>query len=81
MALELVGRTHRRHPECDRGRLLVFAAADQSLPAIVVAATGAQAVQGLGGTHWVARSPGFWVTLGSAMGLVQPANATLRGIT
>ena len=60
---------------------LVFATADQSLPAIVVAATGAQTVQGLGGTRWVARSPGFWVTLGSAMGLAQPTNATFRGIT
>jgi hypothetical protein len=60
---------------------LIFATADQSLPAIVVAATGAQTVQGLGGTRWVARSPGFWVTLGSAMGLAQPTNATFRGIT
>lgn len=60
---------------------LVFATADQSLPAIVVAATGAQTVQGLGGTRWVARSPRFWATLGSAMGLAQPTNATFRGIT
>ena len=60
---------------------LIFATADQSLPAIVVAATGAQTVQGLGGTRWVARSPGFWVTLGSAMGLAQPTNATFRGLT
>jgi len=60
---------------------LVFATAHQSLPAIVVAATGAQAVRGLGGTRWVARSPGFWVTLGSAMGLARPTNATFRGMT
>jgi hypothetical protein len=58
---------------------LFFATADQSLPAIVVAATGAQTVRGLGDTRWVARSPGFWVTLGSAMGLAQPTNATFRG--
>ena len=48
---------------------LDFATADDSLPAIIVEATGAQTVRGLGQPRWTARSPGFWSVLGSAMGL------------
>jgi hypothetical protein len=58
---------------------LVFATADERLPPISVDATGAQVVRGLGGTRWVARSPGFWRTLGTAMGLARPEYATFRG--
>jgi hypothetical protein len=58
---------------------LTFATPNGSLPAISIAATGAQTVRGLGTTRWLARSPGFWNTLGSAMGLARPDYATFRG--
>jgi hypothetical protein len=58
---------------------LVFSTPGGRLRAISVAATGTQAVRGLGATRWVARSPGFWHTLGSAMGLARPDYATFRG--
>lgn len=58
---------------------LTFATPSGPLPAISIAATGAQAVRGLGATRWLARSPGFWNTLGSAMGLARPDYATFRG--
>lgn len=58
---------------------LVFSGPGGRLPAISVAVTGTQAVRGLGVTRWVARSPGFWHTLGSAMGLAHPEYATFRG--
>jgi hypothetical protein len=58
---------------------LVFATPDRPLPPITVAAMGTQAVRGLGTTRWLARSPGFWNTLGSAMGLARPQYATFRG--
>ena len=61
------------------GYRLLFATAGRRLPAVSVAATGAQQVRGLGTTRWLARSPGFWRTLGSAMGLPRPDNATFRG--
>lgn len=58
---------------------LIFATADEQLPAISVEATGAQTVRGLGPTRWVARSPGFWTTLGEAMGLAHPGYGAFRG--
>ena len=58
---------------------LVFATVDERFPPISVDATGTQTVRGLGGTRWAARSPGFWRTLGSAMGLARPGYATFRG--
>lgn len=58
---------------------LIFATSDGRLLTISVAATGTQAVRGLGATRWVARSPQFWSTLGTAMGLTRPAYATFRG--
>lgn len=58
---------------------LIFATPTGPLPAITIAATGTQAVRGLGATRWLARSPGFWSTLGSAMGLAAPEYATFRG--
>jgi hypothetical protein len=58
---------------------LVFATAGERLPTIKVAATGTETVQGLGGTRWVARSPGFWRTLGVAMRLPRPAYDAFRG--
>jgi hypothetical protein len=58
---------------------LVFAAGQQRFRAISVDATGMQQVRGLGPTRWVARSPGFWQTLGVAMGLEHPNAATFSG--
>ena len=59
---------------------LTFATPKEQLPVIEVDATGAQTVRGLGAERWVvARSPGFWTTLGSAMGLARPEYATFRG--
>jgi hypothetical protein len=58
---------------------LVFATADERFPPINVDATGTQTVRGLGGARWVARSPGFWRTLGTTMGLARPDYATFRG--
>ena len=58
---------------------LTFATPNGPLPAISIAATGTQAVRGLGTTRWLARSPEFWNTLGSAMGLARPDYATFRG--
>lgn len=58
---------------------LIFATAHEQLPAINVDATGAQTVRGLGRTRWAASSPGFWTTLGKAMGLAHPGNGAFRG--
>ncbi len=58
---------------------LIFATAHGQLPAIEVDATGAETVRGLGRTRWVARSPGFWITLGKALGLASPGNGAFRG--
>ena len=58
---------------------LVFATVDERFPPISVDATGTQTVRGLGGARWVARSPGFWRTLGTAMRLARPDYATFRG--
>jgi hypothetical protein len=58
---------------------LIFATADEQLPAISIDATGAQTVRGLGSVRWLARSPGFWTTLGEAMGLAHPGYDAFRG--
>ena len=58
---------------------LTFSSAGHELPAISIRATGCQQVSGFGVTRWVARSPGFWRTLGLAMGLAQPGYALFRG--
>lgn len=58
---------------------LTFFRGGQALPAISIRATGCQQVSGLGIMRWVARSPGFWRTLGLAMGLAQPGYAAFRG--
>lgn len=58
---------------------LTFFSAGHELPTISIRATGCQQVGGLGTTRWLARSPGFWRTLGLAMGLAKPGSATFRG--
>jgi len=59
---------------------LAFSAAGERFPAVSVDATGCEVVRGLTTTRWVARTPGFWHTLGEAMGLVDPSYATFHGI-
>jgi hypothetical protein len=58
---------------------LAFSASGRAFPTVEVDATGCQGVRGLGSERWVARSPGFWPTLGGAMGLASPSYATFRG--
>jgi len=58
---------------------LAFSAKGRTFPPVRVAATGCQGVTGLGRTRWVARSQGFWKTLGRAMGLPHPDNQVFRG--
>ena len=58
---------------------LVFSAGVRALPPVEVDATGCESVRGLGLVRWVARSPGFWPTLGRSMGLPSPSSATFRG--
>ena len=58
---------------------LTFFAAGHALPSISIRATGCEQVGGLGATRWVARSAGFWRTLGLAMGLAKPGYASFRG--
>jgi hypothetical protein len=58
---------------------LTFSAGGQKLSAVDVAASGCGQVKGLGQTRWTARSPGFWRTLGVAMGIVHPDQSTFGG--
>jgi len=58
---------------------LVFSAGAQRFPAVSVDATGCETVRGLGTTRCVTTSPGFWHTLGVAMGLAKPDYATFQG--
>ncbi|MHB8295566.1 MAG: hypothetical protein ACYDH5_13270 [Acidimicrobiales bacterium] len=58
---------------------LTFSAGNRAFPAVSMGATGCQVVHGLGPARWVARSPGFWHTLGAAMGLRAPGYAAFRG--
>lgn len=58
---------------------LVFFSGARRLPPVSIDATGCETVRGLGVTRWVARSPGFWRTLGTALHLATPGYATFRG--
>lgn len=59
---------------------LGFFAGDDCVITVGVSATGCEDVSGLGRPpRWVARTPSFWRTLGSAMGLSKPDYATFRG--
>jgi hypothetical protein len=58
---------------------LTFSGGGQNIPPVSIRATGCQQVTGLGATRWLATSPGFWHTLGLAMGLAKPDWAAFRG--
>ncbi|MHB8456327.1 MAG: hypothetical protein ACYDBS_01345 [Acidimicrobiales bacterium] len=58
---------------------LAFYVGNKALPVVGVDAAGCQEVRGAGAVRWVARSPGFWHTLGTAMGLPRPGYSTFRG--
>ncbi len=58
---------------------LTFFSGGRALPAISLAATGMERVDGLGTVRWVALSPGFWNTFAGALGLAKPGYAALRG--
>ena len=58
---------------------LSFFAGEQMYGPVTVQATGCQTVRGLGAIRWVARSSGFWVAIGHAMGLAHPDERSFRG--
>jgi hypothetical protein len=58
---------------------LAFSAGERQFPAVSIDATGCETVRGLGTTRWVTTSPGFWHTLGMAIGLAKPDYATFMG--
>lgn len=58
---------------------LTFAANGRIFPTVTLDATGCEQVNGLGPTRWIARTPGFWHTLGTAMGMARPTENTFRG--
>jgi hypothetical protein len=60
---------------------LTFTAAGKKLPPVRAEATGCNEVRGIGQTRWTARSPGFWRTLGAAMGIGHPNNSPFGGTT
>lgn len=54
---------------------LNFSTGSKQLPVIRISSI-CEKVTGLGRARWVARTPGFWGLLGSAMGLAHPAMST-----
>jgi hypothetical protein len=58
---------------------LSFTAPARRVAQVVVDPTGCETVQGLAGTRWVARSPGFWRVLGDAMHLRGATQQTFAG--
>jgi hypothetical protein len=58
---------------------LTFTADGKKLAPVRAEATGCSVVYGIGQTRWIARSPGFWRTLGTAMGIGHPSNFTFGG--
>jgi hypothetical protein len=60
---------------------LTFLAGARKFPAVDAKASGCGEVRGLGQTRWTAHSPGFWRTLGGAMGIGQADDSTFRGTT
>lgn len=61
-------------------RLTFMTAAGRKLATAKADATGCATVSGLGGTRTAARSPGFWRTLGGAMGLSHPGQEVFTGM-
>jgi hypothetical protein len=60
---------------------LTFTADGNKLPPVRVEATGCGEVRGIGQIRWTVHSPGFWRTLGTAMGIGHPNNSTFSGTT
>jgi len=58
---------------------LSFTAPEETIPTVVVSATGCETVLGIGPSRWVGTSPNFWRRLGEDMGLASPTWATFRG--
>lgn len=79
--LELPAMPKGLHCPVDLGIVyrLTFSGGGQKLPPVSIRATGCQQVTGLGATRWLATSPGFWHTLGRAMGLAKPDWEAFRG--
>ena len=60
---------------------LTFTADGKKLPPVRAEATGCGEVRGLGQIRWTVHSPGFWRTLGTAMGIGHPDNPAFGGTT
>jgi hypothetical protein len=60
---------------------LSFTATGRRFPVVRIQAGGCGEVRGLGRTRWTARSPGFWRTLGTALGISHPDAAAFTGTT
>jgi len=60
---------------------LTFTADGKKLPPVRAEATGCGEVRGIGQIRWTVHSPGFWRTLGTAMGIGHPNNSTFSGTT
>lgn len=60
---------------------LTFTADGKKLPPVRAEATGCGEVRGIGQIRWTVHSPGFWRTLGTAMGIGHPNNSTFGGTT
>lgn len=53
---------------------LRFTADGRKIPEVTVYATGCTGVKGIGRSAWIARSPGFWRVLGTAMEIAHPGH-------
>jgi hypothetical protein len=58
---------------------LIFTAHGKKLSAATISIGGCEDAHGLDQTRWAIRSPGFWHTLGVAMGLKRPYRSTFGG--
>ncbi len=58
---------------------LTFQGQGKTFPLVRIILNGCDAVQGLIKGQWVLQSPGFWTTLGTAMGIKGATQATFIG--
>lgn len=58
---------------------LTFSSMGETFPVVSFDPSGCQFVHGLVKDQWIIQSPGFWHTLGVAMGIEGANNATFRG--
>lgn len=58
---------------------LTFYSKEQIFPVVSFDPSGCQFVRGLVKDQWIIQSPGFWHTLGVAMGIKGANNSTFRG--